>query len=362
MLVVRIIVGLLGGFLATATLGSAVRTVVVPRGEQTFVARLTVLPLRKIFNVAARMARDEVGEDAIKARFGPVVLMTFPFVWASGVITGCAGIFWALGVEPFRDAVVLSGSSLTTLGFRSTDDLPTLTLSIIEGIVGLGLVALLISFLPTIYGAFSRRENAVAKLHLRATDSDGVPSASSLLVRRHQIDSLDDLSPMWDEWEDWFVEVEETHTSFPILVFFRSPVPDRSWIASAGIALDSAALYCSLLDVHREFRAMLMIRTGTLSLRRVCDFFGFAYDPDPAPTDPIGITRADFDEVADLFIGVGMPVVADLDQAWRDFAGWRVNYDVPLRSLATFIDPPVVPWATDRPLDIEGLRLVRRRR
>ena len=105
-----------------------------------------------------------------------------------------------------------------------------------------------------------------------------------------------------------------------------------------------------------------MIHTGTLSLRRVCDFFGFQYDPDAAPTDPIGITRADFDEVADLFIGVGMPVVTDLDQAWRDFAGWRVNYDVPLRSLATFIDPPVVPWATDRPLDIEGLRLVRRRR
>ena len=70
-----------------------------------------MLPLRKVFDVAARMARDKVGEDAIKARFGPVVLMTFPFVWASGVIIGCAGIFWALGVEPFRDAAVLSGSS-----------------------------------------------------------------------------------------------------------------------------------------------------------------------------------------------------------------------------------------------------------
>ena len=26
----------------------------------------------------------------------------------------------------------------------------------------------------------------------------------------------------------------------------------------------------------------------------------------------------------------GLPLKADLDQAWRDFAGWRVNYDTVL--------------------------------
>lgn len=362
MIAAKIIVGVLGALLALSTLGSAVRTVVVPRGEQTFVSRLAVLPMRKLFLLVAARQKNPARADAIKARFGPSALMMFPFLWAGGVIIGCSGVFWALGVEPYRHALVLSGSSMTTLGFRSTSDLPTLTLSIVEGIVGLGLVALLISFLPTIYGAFSRRETAVAKLHLRDTNADGVPSPSALLWRRHQIESLDEMTPMWTEWEDWFVEVEETHTSFPILVFFRSPVPERSWIGSAGIALDSAALYCSVLDVPREPRAQLMIRTGTLSLRRVCDYFGFAYDPDPSPTDPISITRVEFDETFDFFAEAGKPMVADRDQAWRDYAGWRVNYDRPLLSLASFVDAPPIPWATDRHIEIDARRLLGRSR
>jgi hypothetical protein len=348
MIAVRIIVGVAGALLAAGTFSSAIRTVVVPRGEQTFFAGIVVFPLRAIFAFVADRVTDPERKDSIRARFGPTALMMFPFVWAGFVILGASGVFWSLGVDPYRDALVLSGSSLTTLGFRSTTDLPTLTVSIIEGVVGLALVALLISFLPTIYGAFSRRETAVAKLHLRATGPDGVASPWSLLGRRHLIDSLDEMTPMWAEWEDWFVEVEETHTSFPILVFFRSPVSTRSWIGGAGLALDSAALYCSILDIPREPRAQLMIRTGTLSLRRVCDFFGFDYDPDPAPTDPISITRAEFDEVLALFDAAEIPLVADRDQAWRDYAGWRVNYDRPLLALAEFVDPPPAPWVTDR--------------
>ena len=105
-----------------------------------------------------------------------------------------------------------------------------------------------------------------------------------------------------------------------------------------------------------------MIRTGTLSLRRVCVFFGFDYDPDPQPTDPISITRTEFDEIYDGFSAAGMRLVADRDQAGRDHAGWRVNYDLPLRSLASFVDAPPIPWATDRPVELERQRLLRRRR
>ena len=65
--------------------------------------------------------------------------------------------------------------------------------------MGLGLVALLISFLPTIYGAFSRRETAVAKWHLRSTGLDGVASPASMLMRRHLIGSLDDMTHAWYE-------------------------------------------------------------------------------------------------------------------------------------------------------------------
>ena len=322
-----------------ATMGLASRTVVVPRAKQVWISRAVFGLLRSVFYR---------GSEAMKARFAPTALLVLPLVWSIGVLLGCSATFWALGVEPYRDALVLSGSSLTTLGFRTTDDLPTLLLAIFEGLVGLGLVALLISFLPTMYSAFSRREIAVAKLDLRSTWSDGTASPASLLVRTQQISGLGQVSEMWGEWENWFVEVEETHTSFPILVFFRSPVPDRSWIVSAGIALDAASLYHSTLDLPREPRAALMIRTGALTLRRIADVFGFVYPDDPQPGDSISVSRAEYDEVYDRLRNEGLPVKADREQAWNDFAGWRVNYDVVLLQLAALIDAPTAQWISDR--------------
>ncbi|MDG2217282.1 MAG: hypothetical protein P8L46_04490 [Acidimicrobiales bacterium] len=338
-MVLRILVGAMGAMMALATMGSAIRTVVVPRAEQVWISRAVFRVLRSVMHR---------GSEAAKARFAPTALLVLPLVWSIGVLLGCSATFWALGVEPYRNAFVLSGSSLTTLGFRTTSDLPTLFLAILEGLVGLGLVALLISFLPTMYSAFSRREIAVAKLHLRSTWSDGTVSPASLLVRNQRIAGLDQLSEMWGEWEDWFVEVEETHTSFPMLVFFRSPVPDRSWIVSAGIALDTASLYQSTLDLRRSPRAALMIRTGSLALRRIADFFGFVYPSDPQSGDQISITRAEFDDVCNWLSNEGLPLRADRDQAWRDFAGWRVNYDVVLLQLADFVDAPAAPWISDR--------------
>jgi hypothetical protein len=46
----------------------------------------------------------------------------------------------------------------------------------------------------------------------------------------------------------------------------------------------------------------------------------------------------------------GVPLKADHDQAWRDFAGWRVNYDAALIGLAALTMAPEAPWSSDRSL------------
>jgi hypothetical protein len=46
--------------------------------------------------------------------------------------------------------------------------------------------------------------------------------------------------------------------------------------------------------------------------------------------------------------GAGLPVREDRDQAWRDFAGWRVNYDSVLVDLAARMMAPYAPWSSDR--------------
>jgi hypothetical protein len=153
---------------------------------------------------------------------------------------------------------------------------------------------------------------------------------------------------VWRPWIDWFVDVEESHTSFAGLPFFRSPQPDRSWITAAGVVLDTAAVYASTLDVPRSPTAELCIRSGYIALRRIGDFYGIPYDPDPSPTDPITVTRYEYDEVYDRLAEAGLPLRVDRDQAWRDFAGWRVNYDSVITIMAGFVMAPYAPWISDR--------------
>jgi hypothetical protein len=61
------------------------------------------------------------------------------------------------------------------------------------------------------------------------------PSPAELLVRYQRVQLLDQLDDdLFRPWESWFVDVEESHTSHPALVHFRSPHPERSWITAAG--------------------------------------------------------------------------------------------------------------------------------
>jgi hypothetical protein len=94
--------------------------------------------------------------------------------------------------------------------------------------------------------------------------------------------------------------------------------------------------------------AQLCLRAGFLALRKIADFYGIAHDPNPGPDDPISIHRSEWDETVDRLVAEGVAVKADRDQAWRDFAGWRVNYDEVLLSLATLVVAPYAPWSSDR--------------
>src|SRR5262249_1040830 len=153
-------------------------------------------------------------------------------------------------------------------------------------------------------------------------------------TRFWRLHRLEELNEIWSTWEIWFSELEESHTSLAALAFFRSPRPHRHWVTAAGAVLDAASLAASTLNVRKDTHADLCIRAGYLALRHVAEFFKIPYDPDPRPTDPISISRAEFDEACQQLAAVNVPLKTDLDQAWRDFAGWRVNYDSVLIALA----------------------------
>src|SRR5262249_26467974 len=80
----------------------------------------------------------------------------------------------------------------------------------------------------------------------------------------------------------------------------------------------------------------------------IATYFGIPFDPNPKPNAPISIHREEFDILVAALEEEGLPVRADREGAWRDFAGWRVNYDVPLLGLCALVEAPATPWSSDR--------------
>ena len=332
--------------LVVMTLFSAVSTFVLPRAAASKLNRIVFGVLRRFFEFLMHFSRDYLRRDAIMAYYAPISLMMLVPVWYVLIACGYSGMYWALGAGDLFTSFRLSGSSLLTLGFSTSDSLGINIMIFSEAAIGLILVALLIAYLPTMYAAFSRREQAVNLLEVRAGNP---PSAKEMLLRFNRIHGLDKLGDYWKTWEAWFADVEESHTTLPALVFFRSPRPENSWVTAAGAVLDSAAITLSCLDVPYESSAALSIRAGFLALRRIANYFDIPNPQNPKyPETPISVRREELDAVLDELSAAGLPVKADREKAWIDFAGWRVNYDRVLLVLCALVMAPESSWSSDR--------------
>ena len=301
--------------------------------------------MRHAFDLLLCGMRSNEARERLLVFYAPVSLLILPVVWLSFLLVGYMALFWALGAATARDAFTMSRSSLLTPGF-DTGGVPLITVvAFSETVLSLTLAAILVSYLPALYGAFSQRETAVTGLE---TLAGSPPSPVKMLTRYHRIAGMDHIGEVWDRWLLWFEVVQESHTSLQPLVFYRSPQPDRSWVTAAGAVLDTAALVASTLDRPRDPQAELCLRGGYLCLRRIARSFGIPQADDPAPDDRISVARGEYDAVCDQLAGAGVPLKADRDQAWRDFAGWRVNYDAALVALAVLTVAPEAPWSSDR--------------
>ena len=343
---VHIIIFIVGLLTVILTLSSAVSTFVLPRAARSQLNRIVFGLLRRMIDFVLHFAKTYPRRDAVMAYYAPIGVMLLVPTWYVLIALGYAAMYWALGVGTIVQSIRLSGSSLLTLGFDSNNAVPIMVLEFSEAMLGLIMVALLIAYLPTMYAAFSRREQVVNMLEVRAGSP---PSAVEMLLRFHRNQGLGKLADYWTVWEAWFADIEESHTTLPALIFFRSPRAENSWVTAAGAVLDAAAITLSAVDIPYEVSAALSIRAGFLAFRRIANYFDIPNPQNPHyPDQPICVERQEFDQVIDQLVTAGLPVKADREQAWRDFAGWRVNYDRALILLCGLVMAPQAPWSSDR--------------
>ncbi|RSK42865.1 hypothetical protein [Hymenobacter perfusus] len=328
-----------GVYLVADTVLAAIRSFVLPRSDSAWLNTAVFRLVRWVFETAARLGRSYEQRDRILALYAPVGLVMLPIAWLTMVSTGYTAIFWGLGEGDLERCFRISNSSLLTLGSEDpSHHLVSTAMSYSEATLGLLLLTLLISYLPTMYQAFSRRELTVARLELRA----GIKaSAVQLLLWLNQSGSLNDTS-QWQAWEEWFVEIEETHTSLPIMAFFRSPQPGRSWITAADIILDAAALISSTVDQPRNAHRELCFKAGCVSLNRVSRYFKYdAGAEESAGKAPDAPHRHDFTLACQQLRAAGIPL-QDENMAWEHYVELRSRYAGAIAYLARLVMAPAI--------------------
>ena len=113
----------------------------------------------------ARRVRDENRRESFLSVFGPISLLGLLVVWIALFMVGWALIWLGLrdhiqGVSDFPDAVYFAGTTFFTVGFGDIVAIGNVAriLTLFEALTGVLTTALVIGYLPTLYGAYSRRE------------------------------------------------------------------------------------------------------------------------------------------------------------------------------------------------------------
>lgn len=362
MRVTAIIMGL--AFCLGAVL-DAFQTIILPR-RPTGRLRLTRLFYKATWApwawTARRACHNPKLREQVYSFYGPASLLLLLVVWAVLLVTGFGLLFYGQGtpladplappgttgqLHQLRSDIYLSGTTLFTLGLGDIQprSVAARTLIVMEAGTGLGFVALVIGYLPVLYGEFSHREVSVALLDGRA----GSPPTSAELMRRHAFPGGQEaLALLLAEWERWSAEVLETHVSYPILCYYRSQHDNQSWLSALTAILDTCALLISVVPGQASRQAQLtfaMARHALVDLGHVfhLEKQAKAWEDRGGPKrlDP-----PDFDKLCLKLTAAGMQLCGDPDSPAR-LRALRALYEPHAAAIGDYLGLSLPNWVPE---------------
>jgi hypothetical protein len=346
----------LGGLLLLSViLWDAFETIILPRRvtRPYRLARLFYRSIWKPWRAIALRIRSPRLRDSYLSFFGPLSVLMLFGLWALGLVLGFALLHHAVrstadigGPAPFRRDLYLSGSTFFTLGLG--DVVPRNPIgrfvTVVESGTGFGFLAIVISYLPVLYGAFSQRETNISLLDARA----GSPPSSAELLRRHvQAQNMKALGDYLRDWETWSAELMDSHLSYPVLCYFRSQHQNQSWLAALTAILDTCALIMACSEGDLYWQAQL---TFAISRHAIVDLAQVMWAPPRPPAAP-RLATDEFARLHTLVASCGAEPLT-LEESERRLGHLRGMYEPYLNSLAERLVISLPPWiGPQRPVD-----------
>src|SRR5579872_306366 len=245
-------IAILGIVIVLGVLWDTFETIVMPKTVRRQL-RLTAFFYKVVWHgwaLIVKKMKDGPRRVAVLGAFGPLSLILLMATWAVFMVVGFGFIHYGAGTLNGTDnqsdigtAFYFSGTTFFTLGFGDVVPVQGLgrALAVMEAGSGFGFLAVIISYFPVLYQAFSRRENLIVLLDSKA-GSD--PSAGELLRRHGEAGAMDELIELLKSWEVWSAQQLETFLSYPIMAYYRSQHDDQSWLNALTAILDT----CSIIE------------------------------------------------------------------------------------------------------------------
>ena len=294
-----------------------------------------------LWTAVARRLRSEDARERLLALYAPLSLMVLLTLWLSALLFGWAFVWMALrddlrGAGDFGSLLYYSGVVLLTVGFGDITATGTAAriLALVEAATGLATVALVISYLPSLYGAYGRRESRLLMLD-HPSGERIVPA--SLVVLHAPDGDIDRLYRFFAEWEEWTADVLESHTAYPMLALFRSQHRGQSWITALGVVVDAAVVTLAVVPGAATREPFFMYRRGRRALSeistRLCPHVEAEASLDRE------LWRHAYRQIADT----GLPVRSE-PQAWALLCEYRDTYGARLQALIDYLVAPPGFW------------------
>ena len=205
-------------------------------------AILTRLSYAAVRSVAVRLP-EGAARERVLATFAPALLLELLTMWVVLQIVGFSLLWWAVDGLPsigaWSDAVYYSGVVFLTVGFGEIvpETVVPRVGALVEAFLGVVTTALVIGYLPSLYAAYSERERALMTLD----DGSGRRITPTSLVMAWAPDAdPKKLDARFAAWERWAAGILETHSTLPLLRFFRSHEPQQHWVTALGLLADAA--------------------------------------------------------------------------------------------------------------------------
>lgn len=334
-----------GLLIIIATLWEAFESIILPR-RVTRRFRFTRLYYRTSWipwrGVARRISSPRRREGFLSV-YGPLSILVLFSLWATLLIFGFGLLIYARRIAhasgvSFETCLYLSGSTFFTLGMGDVTPQSSLErfLAVAESGLGFGFLALVLSYLPVIYQAFSRREVSIVLLDARA----GSPPTALELLRRHVgPHGLEELQQLLHDWERWSAEILESHVSYPVVSYFRSQHNNESWLGALAAILDTSALLISGVEDACARQARLTFAICRHTVVDLAQIFSAAPDnkmPNRLPASELVRLRAALTQA-------GLQL-RDTPESNKKLAHLREMYEPYLQALAAFLYMELPPW------------------